>query len=119
MYVCYLLLLLFILSLVIVVVVIVVLVVYKSMCVGYSFPHKYATREVTLCYLGPGITCGLSDIYALRGKPVELTVKMNTDCEGTWFKDGEAVRRMNYCIFIYISFYTFLRMAIFGSFYFA
>ncbi|XP_040890311.1 immunoglobulin-like and fibronectin type III domain-containing protein 1 [Toxotes jaculatrix] len=39
----------------------------------------------------PGITCGLSDIYALRGKPAELTVKMNVDCDGTWFKDGEQV----------------------------
>uniref|UniRef100_A0A3P8UAD3 Immunoglobulin like and fibronectin type III domain containing 1, tandem duplicate 4 n=1 Tax=Amphiprion percula TaxID=161767 RepID=A0A3P8UAD3_AMPPE len=37
----------------------------------------------------PVITCGLSDIYALRGKPAELTVMMNVDCDGTWFKDGE------------------------------
>nr|XP_046239003.1 immunoglobulin-like and fibronectin type III domain-containing protein 1 [Scatophagus argus] len=37
----------------------------------------------------PEITCGLSDIYALLGKPAELTVKMNTDSEGAWFKDGE------------------------------
>ncbi|CAK6972948.1 LOW QUALITY PROTEIN: immunoglobulin-like and fibronectin type III domain-containing protein 1 [Scomber scombrus] len=37
----------------------------------------------------PGISCGLSDINALRGKPAELTVTMNTDCEGAWFKDGE------------------------------
>ncbi|XP_071759957.2 immunoglobulin-like and fibronectin type III domain-containing protein 1 [Centroberyx gerrardi] len=37
----------------------------------------------------PGITSGLSDIYALRGKPAELIVQMNTDCDGTWFKDGE------------------------------
>ncbi|XP_041639539.1 immunoglobulin-like and fibronectin type III domain-containing protein 1 [Cheilinus undulatus] len=37
----------------------------------------------------PGITCGLSDIYCLRGQPAELVVMMNTDCEGTWFKDGE------------------------------
>ncbi|XP_045884879.1 immunoglobulin-like and fibronectin type III domain-containing protein 1 [Micropterus dolomieu] len=35
-----------------------------------------------------GITCGLSDMYALRGKPAELTVKMNMDSDGTWFKDG-------------------------------
>ncbi|XP_076003215.1 immunoglobulin-like and fibronectin type III domain-containing protein 1 [Genypterus blacodes] len=40
---------------------------------------------------GPGITCGLSDIYALRGKPVELSVEMNTHCEGAWFKHGEAI----------------------------
>uniref|UniRef100_A0A4W6CIG6 Immunoglobulin like and fibronectin type III domain containing 1, tandem duplicate 4 n=1 Tax=Lates calcarifer TaxID=8187 RepID=A0A4W6CIG6_LATCA len=37
----------------------------------------------------PGITCGLSDIYALRGQPAELNVKMNMDCDGAWFKDGE------------------------------
>uniref|UniRef100_A0A667WK85 Immunoglobulin like and fibronectin type III domain containing 1, tandem duplicate 4 n=1 Tax=Myripristis murdjan TaxID=586833 RepID=A0A667WK85_9TELE len=35
------------------------------------------------------IISGLSDMYALRGKPAELIVKMNTDCDGTWFKDGE------------------------------
>ncbi|XP_034725244.1 immunoglobulin-like and fibronectin type III domain-containing protein 1 isoform X3 [Etheostoma cragini] len=35
------------------------------------------------------ITCGLSDIYALRGNPAELAVKMSMDCDGTWFKDGE------------------------------
>lgn len=43
----------------------------------------------------PGITCGLSDIYALRGKPAELTVKMNMDCDGAWFKDGEPVKPIN------------------------
>ncbi|XP_023271938.1 immunoglobulin-like and fibronectin type III domain-containing protein 1 isoform X2 [Seriola lalandi dorsalis] len=37
----------------------------------------------------PGITCGLSDIYALREKPAELNVKMNMECDGSWFKDGE------------------------------
>ncbi|XP_051269604.1 immunoglobulin-like and fibronectin type III domain-containing protein 1 isoform X3 [Dicentrarchus labrax] len=37
----------------------------------------------------PGITCGLSDIYALRGNPAELSVKMNMDRDGSWFKDGE------------------------------
>ncbi|XP_069004883.1 immunoglobulin-like and fibronectin type III domain-containing protein 1 [Embiotoca jacksoni] len=37
----------------------------------------------------PVITCGLSDIYPLHGTPAELSVKMNTDCDGTWFKDGE------------------------------
>ncbi|XP_072238784.1 immunoglobulin-like and fibronectin type III domain-containing protein 1 [Leuresthes tenuis] len=37
----------------------------------------------------PGITRGLSDIYALRGNPAELNVKMNSNCDGTWFKDGE------------------------------
>ncbi|XP_074524983.1 immunoglobulin-like and fibronectin type III domain-containing protein 1 [Halichoeres trimaculatus] len=41
------------------------------------------------CCPDPGITCGLSDTYCLRGKPAELSVKMNMDCEGTWFKDGE------------------------------
>ncbi|KAM9859305.1 immunoglobulin-like and fibronectin type III domain-containing protein 1 [Aulostomus maculatus] len=37
----------------------------------------------------PVITSGLSDNYSLRGNPVELTVKMNMNCDGTWFKDGE------------------------------
>ncbi|XP_029287840.1 immunoglobulin-like and fibronectin type III domain-containing protein 1 [Cottoperca gobio] len=37
----------------------------------------------------PEITCGLSDVYAFRGKPADLTVKMNIDCDGTWFKDGD------------------------------
>ncbi|XP_068567860.1 immunoglobulin-like and fibronectin type III domain-containing protein 1 [Cebidichthys violaceus] len=37
----------------------------------------------------PEITCGLSDIYVLRGNPAELMVKMNIDCDGTWFRDGE------------------------------
>ncbi|XP_040014925.1 immunoglobulin-like and fibronectin type III domain-containing protein 1 [Xiphias gladius] len=37
----------------------------------------------------PGITCGLSDIYSLHGKPTELTVKMSMDCDGAWFKDGK------------------------------
>ncbi|XP_029989165.1 immunoglobulin-like and fibronectin type III domain-containing protein 1 isoform X1 [Sphaeramia orbicularis] len=37
----------------------------------------------------PVITCGLSDIYALRGKPAELIVTLNIDCDGVWFKDGE------------------------------
>lgn len=39
----------------------------------------------------PEITCGLSDYYALRGKPAELIVKMNEDSDGAWFKDGEQV----------------------------
>ncbi|XP_035858478.1 immunoglobulin-like and fibronectin type III domain-containing protein 1 isoform X3 [Sander lucioperca] len=37
----------------------------------------------------PEITCGLSDVYALRGNPAELAVKMSMECDGTWFKDGE------------------------------
>nr|XP_061814214.1 immunoglobulin-like and fibronectin type III domain-containing protein 1 [Nerophis lumbriciformis] len=37
----------------------------------------------------PVITCGLSDMYCLRGKSAELKVIMNMDCDGTWFKDGE------------------------------
>ncbi|KAM3877762.1 immunoglobulin-like and fibronectin type III domain-containing protein 1 [Diretmus argenteus] len=36
-----------------------------------------------------GIISGLGDINALRGKPAELIVKMSTDCDGSWFKDGE------------------------------
>lgn len=48
-----------------------------------------------LCFPEPGITCGLSDIYALRGKPAELTVKMSIDSDGAWFKDGEEVKPMN------------------------
>ncbi|XP_077385040.1 immunoglobulin-like and fibronectin type III domain-containing protein 1 [Festucalex cinctus] len=39
----------------------------------------------------PLITCGLSDIYCLRGKSAELKVMMNMDCDGTWFKDGEPI----------------------------
>lgn len=39
----------------------------------------------------PEITCGLSDVYVLRGNQAELNVKMNVDCEGAWFKDGEQV----------------------------
>ncbi|KAM3621641.1 uncharacterized protein V6R79_013960 [Siganus canaliculatus] len=37
----------------------------------------------------PGITSGLSDIHAFRGKPAELTVMMNMETDGAWFKDGE------------------------------
>ncbi|XP_072288403.1 immunoglobulin-like and fibronectin type III domain-containing protein 1 isoform X2 [Eucyclogobius newberryi] len=37
----------------------------------------------------PDITSGLSDTYALRGTPLELTVTMNIECDGSWFKDGE------------------------------
>lgn len=42
-------------------------------------------------FLEPGITSGLSDIYALRGQPADLTIKMNVDADGAWFKDGEQV----------------------------
>lgn len=48
-----------------------------------------------LCFLEPGITSGLSNIYALRGKSAELQVKMNIDSDGTWFKDGKQVKPMN------------------------
>lgn len=47
------------------------------------------------CCPEPGITCGLSDIYTLCGKPAELTVQMNMDCEGTWFKDGVKVKHFH------------------------
>ncbi|XP_037634083.1 immunoglobulin-like and fibronectin type III domain-containing protein 1 isoform X3 [Sebastes umbrosus] len=40
----------------------------------------------------PEITCGLSDIYALRGAPAELKVEISIDCDGTWFKDGEQLK---------------------------
>ncbi|XP_028260934.1 immunoglobulin-like and fibronectin type III domain-containing protein 1 [Parambassis ranga] len=43
----------------------------------------------------PGITGVLSDVYVLLGKPVELTVKMNVDNDGTWFKDGEELKSGN------------------------
>ncbi|KAG7226776.1 hypothetical protein INR49_014125 [Caranx melampygus] len=43
----------------------------------------------------PGITSGLSDIYALRDQPAELNVKMNMDCDGSWFKDGEQLKSGN------------------------
>uniref|UniRef100_A0A8C4DU18 Immunoglobulin like and fibronectin type III domain containing 1, tandem duplicate 4 n=1 Tax=Dicentrarchus labrax TaxID=13489 RepID=A0A8C4DU18_DICLA len=53
-----------------------------------------STGKKNLCMhsnvnMEPGITCGLSDIYALRGNPAELSVKMNMDRDGSWFKDGE------------------------------
>ncbi|XP_056885621.1 immunoglobulin-like and fibronectin type III domain-containing protein 1 [Takifugu flavidus] len=37
----------------------------------------------------PEITSGLPDVYALCGNKAELSVKLNVDCEGAWFKDGE------------------------------
>lgn len=37
------------------------------------------------------ITHGLSDLYVRCGNQAELNVKMNVDCEGAWFKDGEQV----------------------------
>uniref|UniRef100_A0A3Q3WI37 Uncharacterized protein n=1 Tax=Mola mola TaxID=94237 RepID=A0A3Q3WI37_MOLML len=49
---------------------------------------KVEMNFVSFC-LEPEITCGLSDTYAHRGKQVELNVKMNTDSDGAWFKDGE------------------------------
>ncbi|XP_008277912.1 immunoglobulin-like and fibronectin type III domain-containing protein 1 isoform X2 [Stegastes partitus] len=55
-------------------------------------PVKPPVPEVVT---NPVITGGLSDIYALRGKPAELTVTMNIDCEGTWYKDGEQLNSGN------------------------
>ncbi|XP_050930771.1 immunoglobulin-like and fibronectin type III domain-containing protein 1 [Lates calcarifer] len=52
-------------------------------------PAAVAPPAVEVASIEPGITCGLSDIYALRGQPAELNVKMNMDCDGAWFKDGE------------------------------
>lgn len=52
---------------------------------------------MALCFtvrLEPGIKRGLSDIYVVRGKPAELNVQMNMDCNGTWFKDGEQVKAL-------------------------
>ncbi|XP_010774280.1 immunoglobulin-like and fibronectin type III domain-containing protein 1 isoform X2 [Notothenia coriiceps] len=37
----------------------------------------------------PVITCKLSDVYVLRGNPADLTVKIDIDCDSSWFKDGE------------------------------
>lgn len=56
--------------------------------------RKYAKWGVTLFSFcsEPKITSGLSDTYALHGKQAELSVKMNTDCDGAWFKDGEQVK---------------------------
>ncbi|XP_035486161.2 immunoglobulin-like and fibronectin type III domain-containing protein 1 isoform X3 [Scophthalmus maximus] len=48
---------------------------------GVDQPHADVGGE-------PFITGGLSNIYALCGKPAELTVKMNVECDGAWFKDG-------------------------------
>ncbi|XP_061893616.1 immunoglobulin-like and fibronectin type III domain-containing protein 1 isoform X1 [Entelurus aequoreus] len=39
----------------------------------------------------PVIMSGLANMLCLRGKPAELKVTMNMDCEGSWFKDGEPV----------------------------
>lgn len=39
----------------------------------------------------PEITSGLPDVYALCGYKAELSVTLNVDCEGAWFKDGEQV----------------------------
>ncbi|KAG7493662.1 Immunoglobulin-like and fibronectin type III domain-containing 1 [Solea senegalensis] len=39
----------------------------------------------------PVITCGLSDVHTLCGKPAELNVKMNVECDGIWFKDGQQI----------------------------
>ncbi|XP_062329256.1 immunoglobulin-like and fibronectin type III domain-containing protein 1 [Osmerus eperlanus] len=35
------------------------------------------------------IVSGLSDVYAVRGEPAELVVKMSSDCDGAWLKAGE------------------------------
>ncbi|XP_076125295.1 immunoglobulin-like and fibronectin type III domain-containing protein 1 [Alosa pseudoharengus] len=36
------------------------------------------------------LTQGLSDAYAIRGKPVEMALTLSSDkAEGTWYKDGE------------------------------
>uniref|UniRef100_A0A8C5HQK6 Immunoglobulin-like and fibronectin type III domain-containing protein 1 n=1 Tax=Gouania willdenowi TaxID=441366 RepID=A0A8C5HQK6_GOUWI len=37
----------------------------------------------------PIITCGLVDIFALRGNPAELCVKMNIESDGHWSKGEE------------------------------
>lgn len=55
---------------------------------------KVESNSVSFCP-EPEITCGLSDYYALRGKPAELIVKMNKDSDGAWFKDGEQVNTTN------------------------
>lgn len=44
----------------------------------------------------PEIASGLSDVYALCGNQAELSVKLNVDCEGAWFKDGQQVRLIVY-----------------------
>ncbi|KAM6980874.1 immunoglobulin-like and fibronectin type III domain-containing protein 1 [Aplochiton taeniatus] len=35
------------------------------------------------------ISSGLSDVYSIRGQPVELNVQMNTECGGAWSRNGE------------------------------
>lgn len=52
-------------------------------------------NNFVLCHPEPEITCGLSDIYALRESPAALIVKMSMDSDGTWFKDGEQVKPKN------------------------
>lgn len=56
--------------------------------------HKYAKQGVTLFLfcVEARITSGLSDTYVHLGKPAELNVKVNKDCDGAWFKDGEEVK---------------------------
>lgn len=69
-------------------------VLFSKVSLDRKRPHKYAKRGVTLFSFcsEPEIASGLSDTYALRGKQAELSVKMNTDCDGVWFKDGEQVK---------------------------
>ncbi|KAM4588650.1 immunoglobulin-like and fibronectin type III domain-containing protein 1 [Odontesthes bonariensis] len=67
----------------------------KAEIISTKAPEPKKVAEPAAVALDPpvvestGITTGLSDIYALRGNPANLNVKMNTDCDGTWFKDGE------------------------------
>ncbi|XP_029358642.1 immunoglobulin-like and fibronectin type III domain-containing protein 1 [Echeneis naucrates] len=54
-----------------------------SACAGIKSCNAWLVVEE------PGITSGLSDVYARRENPAELNVRMNVDREGSWFKDGE------------------------------
>eukprot|EP00066_Takifugu_rubripes_P026633 XP_011615899.1 PREDICTED: immunoglobulin-like and fibronectin type III domain-containing protein 1 [Takifugu rubripes] len=54
-----------------------------SACAGIRSCNSWLLVE------DPEITSGLPDVYALCGNKAELSVKLNVDCEGAWFKDGE------------------------------
>lgn len=77
-----------------VVVVIRCCVLFSMVILQSELLHEYARYGVTLFLfcVEARIACGLSDTYVHLGKPAEFKVKMNKDCDGAWFKDGEQVK---------------------------
>lgn len=69
-------------------------VLFSTVILQLELLYEYAKHGVTLFLfcVEAEITCGLSDTYVHLGKPAELNVKMNKDCDGAWFKDGEQVK---------------------------